>query len=279
MPELPEVETLRRDLAGLLPKKIFASVSVRDRRALEGFGPDGSRRRRVDPAAFSSRLAGRAVKDVSRRGKYLIMNLDDGAALLVHLRMTGQLIWGPPKPSARLQLHFRNEEQVLNYCDVRRFGEVWLAEDPAKDPSLMALGPEPLDGSLDADVFSRSLRGCTAKLQSALLDQKRIAGLGNIYVTEALWRTGLRPTRRAHTVKAAEVAPLLGHVQDILKEGIAFRGVSFRDYRDARGEKGRARDRLSVYGKQGQPCPRCETTFKFVKVSGRGTVYCPGCQR
>lgn len=278
MPELPEVETLRRDLSSLLVGKAFSRADVHDRRALEGFGPDGARRRRVDPAAFSARLAGRTVRSVGRRGKYLLFHLDDGAALLAHLRMTGQLLWGAPRPKARVHLHF-NGADVLSYCDVRRFGELWIAEDPAKDPSLSALGPEPLDGSLDPGAWARSLRACTAKLQSALLDQKRIAGLGNIYVTEALWRTGLRPTRRAHTVKAAEVGPLLGHVRDILREGIEYRGVSFRDYRDARGEKGRARDRLSVYGKQGQPCPRCETTFKFVKVSGRGTVYCPGCQR
>lgn len=216
---------------------------------------------------------------MDRRGKYLLFLLDDGAALLAHLRMTGQLIWGPPKPNARARLHFKGVSDVLNYCDVRRFGELWLAADPSKDPALAALGPEPLNGVLDAEAWGRSLRSSTARMQSALLDQKRIAGLGNIYVTEALWRTGLRPTRRANTVKAADISPLLAHVRDILKEGIEFRGVSFRDYRDARGEKGRAKDRLAVYGKQGKPCSRCSAILKFVKISGRGTVYCPGCQK
>jgi formamidopyrimidine-DNA glycosylase len=278
MPELPEVETLRRDLSALLPPKTIARVAVHDRRAIEGFGPDGSRRRRVTPEDFSSRLVGRRVDGVGRRGKYLLFHLDGGGTLLAHLRMTGQLIWGPPRPRARVHLHFKGTDEVLSYCDVRRFGELWFAEDWTRDPSIQALGPEPLE-PLDPEVWGRGLRGSSAKLQAALLDQKRIAGLGNIYVTEALWRTGLRPTRRARTVKASEVSPLLGHVRDILKEGILHRGVSFRDYRDARGEKGRARERLAVYGKAGQACPRCTVVLKFVKVNGRGTVYCPGCQK
>jgi formamidopyrimidine-DNA glycosylase len=282
MPELPEVETIRRDLKSLLLGKVFSRADVHDLRALEGFGPDGSRRRRVDAAAFERRLAGRALKDVSRRGKYLLFHLNDGGALLAHLRMTGQLLYGAPRPKARVHLHFKGGADVLSYCDTRRFGELWIAEDWREDPSIRALGPEPLGESiLDAAEWGRSLRGSSARMQSVLLDQKRIAGLGNIYVTEALWRTGLRPTRRANTLRAADVAPLLKHVRAVLEEGLKFRGVSFRDYRDARGEKGRAKDRLAVYGKAGRPCPRprCGGTLKGVKISGRGTVYCPSCQR
>jgi formamidopyrimidine-DNA glycosylase len=278
VPELPEVETLRRDLADLLPGKIISRVVVEDRRALEGFGPDGSRRRRVDPAAFSSRIAGRSVREVLRRGKYLIFALDDGAALLAHLRMTGQLLWGEPRPRARLRLHFKDVPEVLSYCDTRRFGELWLADDWRGDPAIAALGPEPLE-PLDAGAWGAAFRRSSAKLQAALLDQKRLAGLGNIYVTEALWRTGLRPTRRASTVRADVIPRLLTHVRAVLEEGLARRGVSFRDYRDARGEKGQAKERLAVYGRHGQPCRRCETVLKFVKVNGRGTAYCPSCQR
>jgi formamidopyrimidine-DNA glycosylase len=278
MPELPEVETIRRDLSALLPGKILSAIDVFDRRALEGFGPDGSPRRRVDPVLFAARLVGRRVAEVARRGKYLMFRLGGGGSLLLHLRMTGQVIWGPPRPKARVLLRFRGTGDVLSYCDTRRFGELWMAEDEALDPALAALGPEPLE-PLDADAWGKALRASSAKLQAVLLDQKIIAGLGNIYVTEALWRTGLRPHRRANTMKVASVPLLLGHIRDVLQEGLAYRGVSFRDYRDARGEKGQARDRLAVYGKAGKPCGRCSVVLKGIKVNGRGTVFCPSCQK
>jgi formamidopyrimidine-DNA glycosylase len=278
MPELPEVETIRQDLATFVVGKTISHSVVYDTRALEGFGPDVSRRRQVFPKAFSDRLAGRVVRDVARRGKYLLFHLDDGASLLSHLRMTGQLIMGPPLPNARVVIHFRETKESLNYCDVRRFGELWIVKDWRKEAALATLGPEPLE-ILDAEAWGRNLRRSSAKLQSALLDQKRIAGLGNIYVTEALFRTGLRPTRRARTVKIDHVLALLGNVRAVLKEGLAHRGVSFRDYRDARGQQGHGRDRLAVYGKRGEPCPQCRVLLKWVKINGRGTVYCPTCQK
>jgi formamidopyrimidine-DNA glycosylase len=278
MPELPEVETIRRDLADLVVGKMISHLVVADRRALEGFGPDGSRRRRVDPVAFEGRLKGRRVSGVGRRGKYLLLHLDDGASLLVHLRMTGRLVWGPPDLRARVQILFDDESNVLSFCDTRRFGEVWIAEDWREDPSIKALGPEPLE-PLDADEWSRGLRRSSAKIQAALLDQKRMAGLGNIYVTEALWRAGIRPARRARTLRESDTNILLGHIRDVLQEGILHRGVSFRDYRDAQGNKGRAGERLAVYGKAGKPCPRCRATLQGAKVNGRGTVFCPRCQK
>ncbi|HNC74302.1 MAG TPA: bifunctional DNA-formamidopyrimidine glycosylase/DNA-(apurinic or apyrimidinic site) lyase [Elusimicrobiota bacterium] len=277
MPELPEVETIRRDLAGLLVGHTIAAVRILDPRAVQGFGPNGSPRRSVDPRAFAERLAGRRVTEVRRRGKYLAIALSDGF-LLVHLRMTGQLIWGPPSPRARAIVEFRGVPAVLNYCDTRRFGELWTVDRLEDDPALAALGPEPL-ADFDVNAWGRALRRSDARVQAALLDQRRIAGLGNIYVTEALFLTGVRPTRRCGRLAPAEIPPLVRNIRRVLSTGIRRRGVSFRDYRDARGERGQARATLNVYGKAGRPCPRCRSPLRGVKVNGRGTVYCGRCQR
>jgi formamidopyrimidine-DNA glycosylase len=279
MPELPEVETVRRDLVSLVGGKKISEVLVRDRRVLEGFGTGGGPRRQVRVTDFVQRVVGRTVRDVLRRGKYLIFDLGPDRALLAHLRMTGRLVVGPPEVGARAVFRFEGAKDVLNFSDTRRFGELWLAEEWQKDPSIAALGPDPLNDLLDVEAWGKDLRRSGAKMQAALLDQKRMAGLGNIYVTEALFLSGIRPTRRARTVKAVKIFPLVENIRRVLKEGLAHRGVSFRDYRDARGERGQARERLLVYGKAGSPCPLCQTKFRGVKVSGRGTVYCPKCQK
>ncbi|MBL0058442.1 MAG: bifunctional DNA-formamidopyrimidine glycosylase/DNA-(apurinic or apyrimidinic site) lyase [Elusimicrobia bacterium] len=278
MPELPEVETIRRDLVTLLVGKKISAVRIGDRRVLEGFRPGGGVRRRVKVDHFVRALAGRTVADLFRRGKYLVFDLGPGPALLAHLRMTGRLVFGPPDPAARARIEFEGTAESLNFSDTRRFGEWWLAEDWRADPAVAALGPEPLEGGIDPSPWGRDLRRSSAKMQSALLDQKRIAGLGNIYVTEALFRSGIRPTRRARAVRTAEIPALLENIRRVLEEGLAHRGVSFRDYRDARGERGQARDRLLVYGKDGLPCPTCRTVLRGVKVGGRGAVFCPRCQ-
>lgn len=279
MPELPEVETIRRDLSSLLCGKRISDVQVRDSRVLEGFGPGGGPRRSVRTEAFVRSLVRRSVIHVLRRGKYLVFDLGPGPFLLAHLRMTGRLVFGASSPAARAVILFEGTSSVLNFSDTRRFGELWLAEDWRKDPAIASLGPEPLEGSWAVEAWGRELRRSSAMVQAALLDQKRVAGLGNIYATEALFRSGIRPTRRAHAVRATEIVPLVDNIRRVLEEGLAHRGVSFRDYRDARGERGRAGDRLAVYGKAGAPCPRCQTIFRGIKVAGRGTVYCPKCQK
>jgi formamidopyrimidine-DNA glycosylase len=279
MPELPEVETIRRDLVAFLVGKMISDVQVIDRRVVEGFGPGGRPRRRVRVADFVRTLVGRTVKDLHRRGKYLIFDLGSGPSLLAHLRMTGRLVLGPPDPRARARVIFTEGAPVLNFIDTRRFGELWLADNWHKDPAIAALGPEPLGEGIDPGPWGRQVRRSSAKIQAVLLDQKRIAGLGTIYVTEALFRSGIRPTRRASAVHPLEIPPLLGHVRDVLGEGLAHRGVSFRDYRDARGERGQAGERLRVYGKAGKSCPCCRTILRGTKVSGRGAVFCPQCQK
>ncbi len=279
MPELPEVETIRRDLLSTVVHKRISRVLVRDRSILEGFKPSGRPRRRVRPADFAARLEGRTIQDALRRGKYLIFPLSSGESLLCHLRMTGQLVYGPPRPEARAQIFLEGTDQSLGFCDTRRFGELWLSPDWTQDPSIRALGPEPLANGWDGAAWGRSLRSSRAKIQAALLDQRRLAGLGNIYVTEALFLSGLRPTRRCHTLRAADIPPLLANVRRVLEQGLRKRGVSFYSYRDGLGRKGRAQDSLLVYGREGEPCVRCRAPLKGTKISGRGTVYCPRCQK
>ncbi len=278
MPELPEVETIRRDLEKMLVGRTIDRVCVRDRRVLEGFGPDGGRRRQVAPNSFSRTLAGRTVAGVIRRGKYLVLDLGPGLSLLAHLRMTGRIVVGGPDNKARAIIYFREAPTVLNFIDTRRFGEIWLAPDWRRDPSIKALGPEPLE-PMDEEAWGQSLRRSGAALHSALLDQKRMAGLGNIYVTEALHLSGLRPMRRARAVPEKALPILLKNIRGVLERGLADRGVSFRDYRDALGQRGSAQKGLFVYGKGGHPCPGCGDLLVSVKVGGRGTVYCRQCQK
>jgi formamidopyrimidine-DNA glycosylase len=277
MPELPEVETIRRDLEKLVGGLTIDRVRVLDKRLLQGFGPGGAPRRRVDPDQFSRAVVGRTVAGVIRRGKYLVFDLGS-VSLLAHLRMTGRLVVGPPDQKARAVLSFRQTPAVLNVIDTRRFGELWLAPDWRRDPSIAALGPEPLE-PMDEAAWGRSLRRSGAALHSALLDQKRMAGLGNIYVTEALHLSGLRPTRKARAVPEKALPVLLKNIREVLERGLADRGVSFRDYRDAQGQKGLAQKGLFVYGKGGLPCSGCGSLLVSVKVGGRGTVYCRKCQK
>lgn len=279
MPELPEVETIRRDLLKAVVRKKISRVLIRDRSILEGFTPSGRPRRRVRSADFAARLEGRTVQDVIRRGKYLVFPLSSGESLLCHLRMTGQLVYGPPRPEARAQVFFEGTDQALSFCDTRRFGELWVAPDWTQDPSLRALGPEPLTNGWDVEAWGRSLRSSRAKIQAALLDQRRLAGLGNIYVTEALFLSGVRPSRRCHTLRASDIPPLLAHIRQVLEQGLRQRGVSFYSYRDGLGRKGKAQETLQVYGRAGEPCVRCRTPLKGMKINGRGTACCPRCQK
>lgn len=279
MPELPEVETIRRDLARLLHRKTIAGIHVRDVRVLQGFAPSGRPRRAVRRGEFEARLRGRSITGVRRRGKYLLFDLSSGETLLCHLRMTGQLIYGAPQAAARAVIRFEESADALSFCDTRRFGELWIVEDWRTDPSIAALGPEPLLGGWDARIWGRDLRASKAMVQSALLDQRRIAGLGNIYVTEALFHTGIRPTRRCHTLRVSDIPPLVKNIQRVLEQGLEFRGVSFYSYRDGYGQRGGAQKHLSVYGRAGEPCPRCGVSVKGTKVGGRGTAYCPKCQK
>ncbi|MDP1819931.1 MAG: bifunctional DNA-formamidopyrimidine glycosylase/DNA-(apurinic or apyrimidinic site) lyase [Acidimicrobiales bacterium] len=264
MPELPEVETVRRQLEPL----------VLGRRIVEGWGHPS--------AKFSSAplAAGPTIDAVGRRGKYLVLDLDDGRQLIVHLGMTGQLRM---RPSPDLDPHVRawwvlDHGDVLELRDVRRFGRIGVVQagEYATLPTLAAQGPEPWDPSLDHGGLWTRLRRSRARVKTQLLSQRPIAGVGNIYADEALWRAGIHPAHR--TVTHAEAARLLVALRHVLEQGIANGGTTLRDYRTVEGRPGRNQLELGCYGRAGLPCGRCGQELRRSVIDARGTTHCPRCQ-
>ncbi len=277
MPELPEVETIARDLREALAGDRVAAVEVYWPRIVATPSPE----------AFAERLAGRTVRAVGRRGKFLVLHLDEGA-LILHLRMTGQLVWDPAgrrgrsgdgggceDPHVHVVLRMRSGATVC-YRDVRKFGRLYLVGDP--ESVLGRLGDEPLDPALTPGRFHERLAARRRRLKDLLLDQTVLAGRGNIYVDEALWEARLSPRRAASTLLPEESARLLDALRTVLERSIASRGTTFSDYRDALDRPGSNRRNLAVYGRRGEPCPRCGTPVRRIVVAGRGTHYCPRCQ-
>lgn len=277
MPELPEVETLRRDLEPVLLNRTIRSIEVQDAKALTGIGPRGEPRRDVTAAHFKESVLGRKVGALKRRGKYLIIEFIDKTAVIIHLRMTGQLLLQAP-PLWRVRFSF-DEGFDLYFADRRRFGEVTFCEDWEKDPSLRLLGIEPANGNLSGEYLKKVFQGRKAPIHSILLSQKLVSGLGNIYVTEALYKAGLRPRKACGRIPLEKLSRLARSISEVLKNSIENRGYSMNTYVDALGKKGRSQLFSLAYGKGGSPCPRCETIFKRVVISGRGVVFCPTCQK
>ncbi len=264
VPELPEVETVRR---GLEPVVV-------GRRIVEAWGHPSAK------FASAPLAAGPQVEAVGRRGKYLLLDLDDGQQLIVHLGMTGQLRLRPagdPDPYVRAWWAL-DDGSVLELRDVRRFGRVAVV--PAGEwgalPTLASQGPEPWDPALDDGGLWRNLRRSRAHVKTQLLSQRPIAGVGNIYADEALWRAGIHPARR--TVTRAQAAHLLDELRAVLEQGIANGGTTLRDYRTVEGGEGRNQLELGCYGRAGLPCPRCGTELRRTVIDARGTSFCPTCQ-
>ncbi len=224
---------------------------------------------------------GAGIEDVRRRGKYLVLGLDDGREMVLHLGMTG---WLRPRPDGDIDPYVRawwalDDGQVLELRDVRQFGRVAVV--PAGDyeslPTLAALGPEPWDPALDDDGLWRRLRGHRARIKTQLLSQRPIAGIGNIYADEGLWHAGVHPTRRS--ISRPQATRLLAGLRAALELALANDGTTFRDYRTVGGEPGRNSSSLSVYGRGGEPCLRCGTELRRVVYDGRTATFCPVCQR
>ena len=272
MPELPEVETVRRAIAPVLEGARLEHVEIRDARLVRPF----------DPVIVGDELVGERVANVGRRGKYLIVGFDSGRSLLVHLRMTGSLRYAErgalvDDPHTRAVLRLDNGSDVA-YRDVRRFGTWELFENGDLRPYLEArLGPEPL-GPLSSAQLGTRLDGRRAPLKAALLDQRTIAGLGNIYVDEALWISCLHPLRRAGSLDATELARLHRAIRRVLSKGIERQGSTLRDYTQPDGSYGSMQNEFRAYGRGGEPCDRCGTPLVRIAVGGRTTTYCPGCQ-
>jgi formamidopyrimidine-DNA glycosylase len=271
MPELPEVETVARILRGRIVGETIADVQVNWERTIEGW----------EVSAFRETLRGRTITGIGRRGKYILIEVPP-QWLIVHLRMTGRLcdcsVRDDPLLSDKhvhVSLRFASG-RVLYFWDLRKFGRFWLVDNP--QAVVGDLGPEPLDEGFSAAEFVRLLMARRRQLKPALLDQRFLAGLGNIYVDEALWQAQLHPLRRTHTLTQGEAARLYTSIRRVLRDALAHDGTTLRDYRTPCNEPGQHQYMLAVYGRQGEPCPRCGGSIERIVVGQRGTHYCPRCQ-
>jgi len=272
MPELPEVETVRRDLAVALRKRRIESVELPFPGSLRGAGRNG----------FVRQLTGARFAGARRRGKFLILGLDSGQSLVVHLKMTGVLQHQKADDSlpkaARIIFYFRDGTRLV-FSDQRKFGTVRLCGRPEQLPDIGALGPEPLTRSFTPLALGARLAGRRAPVKAALLDQTVVAGLGNIYTSEALHRAGILPQRPAGKLSIAEVERLHRSIRSVLEAAIKARGSSVNTYRDGRGERGWFQTAHRVYDRQGRRCRRCRGTIVKGRLRGRGTYWCPKCQK
>jgi formamidopyrimidine-DNA glycosylase len=273
VPELPEVESVRRELAPLLQGRRLERVEIADERLTRPFDPD----------EVARSLKGERVFVLDRRGKYLIVRFDSGRALLIHLRMTGSLRHAaagmlPDDPYRRAVVGL-DDGSELAYRDVRRFG-TWLLLEPAEVEAYIdaRVGREPLEPSFRARDLATRLVRRRASIKAAILDQRTVAGVGNIYADEALWRARIHPLREARTLDARELQALHRGIRRALEHGIARQGSTLADYRLPSGEPGRMQDEFRVYRRTGEPCERCGTPIEKLRVAGRGTWYCPTCQ-
>jgi formamidopyrimidine-DNA glycosylase len=277
MPELPEVESLRRILVRSAVGRTIVSAKVGEARL----------RRRVT-ADFAQAVAGRRIVNLSRRAKYLIVEFDGDDAMLVHLGMSGSLThrgdgfraddFDPRHDHLEFSL---DDASRLVFNDPRRFGMVRLVAraDLASSAELKGIGPEPLSREFDAGYLAAKARGKKVAIKNLIMDQRIVAGIGNIYAAEVLFRAGVRPSRRAGRVTRAEIEKIAAAVPLILRAAIGSRGTTFRSYRDSRGRPGRFAKLLCVYGREGEPCYRCSTPIRNAVVGQRASFFCPTCQR
>ena len=276
MPELPDVETVRRMLAAHIPGRRIARASVSKHRL-----------RTASLAKLPAALAGRAFATPRRTGKLLFLDLDRGDTLLSHLGMSGRwLFWADGRtaddslPHVHLKLAFA-DGAALWYQDIRRFGMLRVVplERLARDPSVRLLGPDPLVEPPTGESLRALAKGARVAVKNFLLDQRRIAGLGNIYVSEVLFRAALDPRRRAGTLAVAEWARVAREIPLVLEESIARMGTTFSTFRTIWNEPGEYGEQLLVYDRAGQPCVRCRGTVKRIVQGGRATFFCPACQK
>ena len=273
MPELPEVEVLRRSLAPHLEGARFESVTVTNRALREP----------VDTRALRRRVVGRGVTALRRRSKYLLIDLEGGSTLVVHLGMSGRLTLGadelPPEPHEHVRFGLDSGE-ALRFRDPRRFGLVLAlaTEVLDSDRHFVHLGVEPLDG-LDGDALWRASRGRRAPVKAFLMDARIVVGVGNIYASEALFRAGVHPKRAAGRISRARWRLLSEAVVAVLNQAVEEGGTTLSDFADGDGTPGYFQVSLAVYGREGGPCPSCGLAVRRIVQSNRSTFYCPRCQR
>jgi formamidopyrimidine-DNA glycosylase len=284
MPELPEVETVRRGLLPAMESRRIARAEVRR--------PD---LRWPFPERMAERLTGARVNGIGRRSKYLLLDLDTGETLLVHLGMSGRMLVGGrvlgeyvhdvgAEASPHDHVVFEMEDGGrVTFNDARRFGvmDLWPTAELSAHRLLRDIGPEPLGNAFGPDLLQRAFRGKAAPVKAALLDQTVVAGMGNIYVSEALARSGIHPRRPAGRIGRARLETLAQAIRDVLEEAIEAGGSTLRDHRQADGELGYFQHRFRAYDREGEPCltTGCTGTVRRIVQSGRSTYYCPACQR
>ena len=267
MPELPEIETIRSNMQEHRGARIMAVQLMRD---------DILRQRDYEP----NRLVGQTLSAFRRRGKYLIIEVGDKYYLIIHLGMSGRFYAlaeaeAHDLPHVHFIIHL-DREQKLIYQDPRRFGGIWLCREDTQ--LFQKMGPEPLSAEFTRSYLQRVLNRSQSAVKNVLLNQQHIAGLGNIYVDEALFASGIRPDRPAASLREDELKHLHRAIRTVLRSGIEQRGTSFRDYRDGFNRPGDFQNYLRVYGKEGQPCPRCGHLITKIVIGGRGTHFCEHCQ-
>jgi formamidopyrimidine-DNA glycosylase len=277
MPELPEVESLRQILSQSVVGRTIVAASVKEPRL-----------RRIVTPALAAAITGRGIEAIGRRAKYLMIYLSGGYLMMVHLGMSGSLThrcgdfdgasFDPRHDHVEFTL---DDGSRLVYNDPRRFGLMKLVPRSELESiaELKDLGPEPFAREFNADYLWRVTRGRKGAIKNLLMDQRIVAGVGNIYASEILFRAGVRPTRRAGKVTRAELERIVAITREILREAIGSRGTTFRSYRDSRGQPGRFASKLRVYDREGKPCPVCASPIRAVVIGQRSSFYCPHCQK
>ncbi|MCC3145558.1 DNA-formamidopyrimidine glycosylase [Halanaerobium sp. Z-7514] len=275
MPELPEVQTVIKGLRPLIVDKKITELEVREENLI-GY-PDIS----IDE--LKKRLIGAKIESISRRGKYILINLDIDKILVIHLRMTGKLLVKEAAEFKDKHTHViftLDDGQEIRFNNVRKFGRIYLIdpEKPEQAGGLANLGPEPLSEQLSLEDFKKLFANRRGVIKSLLLNQKFIAGIGNIYADEILYLSGIEPERKADSLSEEEKEKIYFNMRDILEKGIIYGGTSFSDYVNAFGEKGSFQAELKVHQRQGEACHICGSKIKKKKIGGRASYYCPKCQ-
>ena len=273
MPELPEVETVKRDLARTALGLTIQDVRIIDPRII----------RDIKPAQFKSRLKNQTIINITRRGKAIIFTFNKGPFLIVQLMMTGQLVFVKALPDVILKetkvIFTLSNGNYLLYNDQRLFGRLSLIDDLNTFKHFQLLGPEPFDAVFDPEFIKKAFKSKAVAAKKVLLDHTFVAGIGNIYASEILFRSRIDPRRGAKSLKTEEIKRLHKEIIDVLQEAIEFRGSSMRNYRDGQGDKGKFNQRIKVYAKEHEPCEICQTTITRIVQGGRSTFYCKKCQR
>ncbi len=266
MPELPEVETIKRDLKKVIVGKKIAEVCVHNPRVI----------REPSVERFKKELTGAAIRDILRKAKVLILELSNGKYLVIHLKMTGQLVY--PGNSKASRVSFRlSDGKTLDFNDQRLFAELRILDDWRNLKFIQGLGPEPFD--IGVEQFKQMLSAKKTKIKPLLMDQAFVSGIGNLYAAESLFRAKIHPQRPANSLSDKERELLFKKIKDTLTEAIYYGGSSVDNYVRLSGAKGNYASRHKVYGRQGQPCMVCKSPITRISLAGRGTYFCPRCQK